>query len=147
MWMTAPAVDNSHHVTGCAKADPAGVGTCGQAPSTGVRTLTGTLIPPGTLPEEVGRCRYPGGSMGLTRQPRRGAMMAQGGGFGRVLLWVVLGIVGLIVVGKVLGWLVGVLWNILVATLLIGAIVGVGALVFAAVRRSISGGNRPRLPR
>jgi hypothetical protein len=74
-------------------------------------------------------------------------MMAQGGGFGRVLLWVVLGIVGLIVVGKVLGWLVGVLWNILVATLLIGAIVGVGALVFAAVRRSISGGNRPRLPR
>lgn len=74
--------------------------------------------------------------------------MAQGGGFGRVVLWVVLGIVGLIVVGNVVGWLLGALWNILVATLIIGAIVGVGALVLAAVRRSISGGsNRPRLPR
>lgn len=74
--------------------------------------------------------------------------MAQGRGFGRVLLWVVLGVVGIIVVGNVVGWLLGALWNLLLATLIIGAIAGVALLVVRAARRSMSGGgDRSRLPR
>lgn len=75
-------------------------------------------------------------------------MAQQGSGFGRVVLWVVLGIIGIIVAGQVLGWLLGALWNIFVATLIVGAIVGVGLLVVGVVKRSISGGgDRRRLPR
>lgn len=75
-------------------------------------------------------------------------MAQQGGGFGKVVLWVVLGIVGIIVAGNVIGWLLGALWNILMATLIIGAIVGVTYLVIKGVRRSVGGGpNRRQLPR
>jgi hypothetical protein len=75
-------------------------------------------------------------------------MAQQGGGFGKVLLWVVLGIVGIIVVGWVVGALIGALFKILVAALIIAAIAGVAMLVIGAARRSLSGGrNRRQLPR
>jgi hypothetical protein len=75
-------------------------------------------------------------------------MAQQGSGFGKVVLWVVLGIVGIIVIGNVIGWLIGVLWNVLVATMIIGAIVGVTYLVIKGVRRSVGGGpGRRQLPR
>ncbi|MPZ25717.1 MAG: hypothetical protein GEV12_04530 [Micromonosporaceae bacterium] len=75
-------------------------------------------------------------------------MAQQGGGFGKVVLWVVLGIVGIIVAGNIIGWVLGALWNILLATLIIGAIGGVAFLLVRAARRSVSGGsNRPRLRR
>lgn len=75
-------------------------------------------------------------------------MAQQGGGFGRVVLWVVLGVVGIIVAGQIVGWVLGALWNILLATLVIGAIAGVALLVVGAVKRSLSGGSdRRRLPR
>jgi hypothetical protein len=75
-------------------------------------------------------------------------MAEQGGGFGKIVLWVVLGVVGIILIGNVIGWLVGALLNILFATLIIGAIVGVTILVIRGVRRSVSGrGNRRQLPR
>lgn len=75
-------------------------------------------------------------------------MAEQGGGFGKVVLWVVLGVVGIIVLGNVIGWLVGALLNILFATLIIGAIGLVAILVIRGVRRSVSGGsNRRQLPR
>lgn len=75
-------------------------------------------------------------------------MAQQGGGFGKVVLWVVLGIVGIIVAGNIIGWVLGALWNILLATLIIGAIGGVALLLVRAARRSVSGGrDRKRLPR
>lgn len=75
-------------------------------------------------------------------------MAEQRGGFGKIVLWVVLGVVGIIVVGNVIGWILGALWNILLATLIIGLIGGVGILLIRAARRSVTGGNdRRRLPR
>jgi hypothetical protein len=75
-------------------------------------------------------------------------MAEQSSGFGKVVLWVVLGIVGIIVVGQILGWILGALWNIFLATLVIAAIAGVSLLVIGAVRRSVSGGShRRQLPR
>jgi Na+/H+-translocating membrane pyrophosphatase len=75
-------------------------------------------------------------------------MAQQGGGFGKVVLWVVLGIVGIIVAGWVLGALIGALLKILFAALVIAAIAGVAMLVVRAARRSVSGrGNRRQLPR
>jgi uncharacterized membrane protein YeaQ/YmgE (transglycosylase-associated protein family) len=73
--------------------------------------------------------------------------MAEGGNFGKLLLYVVLGVVGLIVAGWVLGAIIGALWNILVATLIIAAIAGVALLVIGATRRSVGGRNRRQLPR
>lgn len=76
--------------------------------------------------------------------------MAQSGGsgFGRLILWVVLGVVGIIVVGNIIGWIIGALWNLLIATLIIAAIAGVALLVIGAVRRSVSSGaDRRQLPR
>lgn len=73
--------------------------------------------------------------------------MANGGGFGRLLLYAVLGLVVLIVAGKIAGMLLGALWNLLLFTLVAGAIVGVTLMVVRAVRRPIGGGGRPRLPR
>jgi hypothetical protein len=79
----------------------------------------------------------------------RGDVMAeQGGGFGKVVLWVVLGVVGIIVIGNIVGALLGALWNLLIATAVIAAIVGVTILVIRGVRRSVSGGGKRRqLPR
>jgi predicted permease len=75
-------------------------------------------------------------------------MAQQSGGFGKVVLWVVLGIVVIIVAGNIIGLLLGALWNILLATLIIAAIAGVGLLLVGAARRSVSGrGNRKQLPR
>jgi uncharacterized membrane protein YeaQ/YmgE (transglycosylase-associated protein family) len=75
-------------------------------------------------------------------------MAEQGGGFGKVVLWVVLGIVGIILAGWIVGQIIGALWNILVATLIIAAIGGVALLVIRAARRSVGGGsNRRQLPR
>ncbi|QSB13515.1 hypothetical protein JQS43_18215 [Natronosporangium hydrolyticum] len=75
-------------------------------------------------------------------------MTERSGGFGKIVLWVVIGVVGIIVAGQILGWIIGALWNILVATLIIAAIAGVSLLVIGAVRRSVgSGGDRRQLPR
>lgn len=75
-------------------------------------------------------------------------MAEQGSGFGKIVLWVVLGIVGIIVAGNIIGWLLGALWNLFVATLIIGAIGLVALLVIGAARRSLSGGkDRRQLPR
>jgi hypothetical protein len=75
-------------------------------------------------------------------------MAEQRGGFGKIVLWVVLGVVGIIVAGNIIGWIIGALWNILLATLIIGGIAVVGILVFRAARRSVTGGNgRRQLPR
>jgi uncharacterized membrane protein YeaQ/YmgE (transglycosylase-associated protein family) len=78
---------------------------------------------------------------------RKENVMADGGGFGKLVLYVVLGVVGLIVAGWVLGAVIGALWNILVATLIIAAIVGVALLVLGAARRSVGGRNNRQLPR
>jgi uncharacterized membrane protein YeaQ/YmgE (transglycosylase-associated protein family) len=78
---------------------------------------------------------------------RKGNVMAEGSGFGKLVLYVVLGVVGLIVAGWVLGAVIGALWNILVATLIIAAIVGVALLVLGATRRSVGGRNNRQLPR
>ena len=75
-------------------------------------------------------------------------MADQGIRWGRVVLWVVLGVVGIIVIGNIIGWLIGALWNILVATLIIAAIAAVGLIALGAARRSLSGGDKHRqLPR
>jgi len=75
-------------------------------------------------------------------------MAQQGGGFGKVMLWVVLGIVGIIVAGWVVGALIGALLKILLAALIVAAIAGVAMVAIGALRRSVSGGNRRRqLPR
>lgn len=75
-------------------------------------------------------------------------MAEQGGGFGKIVLWVVLGVVGIIVAGWILGAVIGALLKILFAVLIIGAIGGVALLVIRGVRRSVSGGgNRRQLPR
>jgi uncharacterized membrane protein len=74
--------------------------------------------------------------------------MAQGTSAGKVVLYVVLGIVAILVVGNVVGWLIGALWNILIATLIIAGIMGVALLVIGAARRSVGGGSdRRHLPR
>lgn len=74
-------------------------------------------------------------------------MAQQSGGFGKLVLWVVLLVVGIIVAGWIVGQLIGALLQILVGVLIVAAIVGVGLLVIAAARRSVSGGNRRQLPR
>lgn len=74
-------------------------------------------------------------------------MAEQGKGVGRVVLWVVLGVVGLIVLGNIAWWLVSKLVGVLVLTLVVGAIAGVTFLVIRAARRTISGGrDRRQLP-
>lgn len=74
-------------------------------------------------------------------------VMARGSGAGKIVLYVVLGIIVIVVAGNILGWLLGALWNILIATLIIAAIAGVAMLVVGAARRSVGGSGRPRLPR
>lgn len=75
-------------------------------------------------------------------------MAEQGGGFGKIVLWVVLGVVGIIAAGWLIGAIIGALLKILFAVLIIGAIAGVGLLLLRAARRSVSGGSdHRRLPR
>lgn len=73
--------------------------------------------------------------------------MEQRGGFGRFVLYVVLGVVGVVIgiwlLGQVISFLLSLVWY----AVIIGAIVGVTMLVIRAARRSLSGGSRPRLPR
>lgn len=74
-------------------------------------------------------------------------MADNGSGFGKILLWVVLAVVGVILVGNLIGWLIGALWNLFVATLLIAGIAVVAIVAVGAVRRSLSRGGRRQLPR
>lgn len=73
--------------------------------------------------------------------------MASGGGSGKVVLYVVLGVVGLVVGIQLLQWLVSAVMTLLWYALVVGAVVGVAALVFRAARRSIGGTDRRQLPR
>jgi predicted permease len=85
--------------------------------------------------------------MGGEDLSREETAMAQGSSAGKVVLYVVLGIIVIVVAGNILGWLLGALWNILIATLIIAAIAGVAMLVIGAARRSVGGNERRRLPR
>lgn len=73
--------------------------------------------------------------------------MAGGGGSGKVVLYVVLGVIGLVIGIQLIQWLVGAVLTLLWYALVVGAIVGVAALVIRAARRSVSGGSRRQLPR
>lgn len=145
-----PAVDNlrAGHLLCYGKAPLHRLGSQPQPVSVGHAPLGATLIHPRDQGPTVAGLAWQWQHGNRHRCEIGEQTMAQGGGFGRVVLWVVLGIVGIIVAGTVIGWLLSALWKILVATLIIGAIVGVSALVIGVVRRSISGGNNPpRLPR
>lgn len=73
--------------------------------------------------------------------------MAGGGGPGKVVLYVVLGVIGLVIGIQLIQWLVGAVLTLLWYALVVGAIVGVAALVIRAARRSVGGGSRRQLPR
>lgn len=68
----------------------------------------------------------------------------QGVGFGRVILYVVLGILAVVIGVQLIQWFFGIVGWLLIA----GAVVGVGYLLFRAGRRSVGGrSNRRQLPR
>jgi len=72
--------------------------------------------------------------------------MAQGQGVsaGRVVLYVVLGILAVVIGIQVIQWFFSALGWLIIA----GAVVGVGYLLFRAGQRSVGGrGNRRQLPR
>lgn len=72
-------------------------------------------------------------------------MAQQGPSMGKLILYVVLGVVGVVVGIQVIGWLLG---GVLQWLLITGAIVGVGYLAFKAGQRSVGGGsNRRQIPR
>ena len=73
--------------------------------------------------------------------------MAGGGGSGKIVLYVVLGIIAVVLGIQLIQWLVGAVLTLLWYALVIGAIVGVAALIIRAARRSVSGNSRRQLPR
>jgi hypothetical protein len=73
--------------------------------------------------------------------------MAQGGGAGKVLLYVVLGVIAVVLGIQILTWLVGALLTAVYWGLIIGAVVAVTMLVIRAARRSVGGRNNRQLPR
>lgn len=73
--------------------------------------------------------------------------MAGNGGSGKILLYVVLGVIGVVVGIQILQWLVGAILTALYWALVIGAVVAVTMLVVRAARRSVGGNDRRRLHR
>lgn len=73
--------------------------------------------------------------------------MAQGSGAGKFVLYLVLGIVGVVIGIQVLQWLFGALLSLVWLALVTAVIVGVTMLVIRAARRSVGGNDRRRLPR
>lgn len=73
--------------------------------------------------------------------------MAQGGGAGKVLLYVVLGVIAVVLGVQILAWLVDALLTAIFWALAIGAVVAVTMLVIRAARRSVGGRNNRQLPR
>lgn len=72
-------------------------------------------------------------------------MAQQGTSPGKVILYVVLGVIGVVVGINVITWLLG---GILQWLLVLGAVVGVGYLAFKAGQRSVGGGSdRRQIPR
>ncbi len=71
--------------------------------------------------------------------------MAEGGtGFGKAVLYVVLGVLAVVVGVQVIQWFFGILGYLII----IAAVIGVGYLVYRAGQRSVGGGrNRRQLPR
>lgn len=72
--------------------------------------------------------------------------MAQGQGVsaGKVVLYVVLGIIAVVIGIQLIQWVFSALWWLLVA----GAVVGIGYMLYRAGQRSVGGGrNRRQLPR
>ena len=71
--------------------------------------------------------------------------MAEGGtGFGKVVLYVVLGVLAVVVGVQVIQWFFGILGYLII----VAAVIGVGYLVYRAGQRSVGGGrNRGQLPR
>lgn len=73
--------------------------------------------------------------------------MTQGSGAGKVVLYAVLGIIGVVVGIQVLQWLVGAILTLVWYALVVAVVVGVAMLVVRAARRSVGGSNRRQLPR
>lgn len=73
--------------------------------------------------------------------------MANGGGSGKIVLYLVLGVIGLVVTIQLVKWLLAAVISLVWYALVIGAVVGVAALVIRAARRSVGGRNRRELPR
>lgn len=73
--------------------------------------------------------------------------MAGNGGSGKVVLYVVLGIIGVVLAVQLVQWLVGVVLSLVWYALVAGAVIGVAALVIRAARRSVGGRDRRQLPR
>lgn len=73
--------------------------------------------------------------------------MANGGGSGKIVLYLVLGVIGLVVAIQLVKWLLAAVISLVWYALVIGAVVGVAALVIRAARRSVGGRNRRELPR
>lgn len=71
-------------------------------------------------------------------------MAQQGGGFGKIVLYVVLGVIGVFLGIQVIQWVLSWIgWAII-----IGVTAGVAYLVVRGVRKSVGGGpNRRQLPR
>jgi hypothetical protein len=68
-------------------------------------------------------------------------MAQQGPSMGKIILYVVLGVIGVAIGINVITWLIG---GILQWLLVIGAVVGVGYLAFKAGQRSVGGGSSRR---
>ena len=73
--------------------------------------------------------------------------MANGGGSEKIVLYLVLGVIGLVVAIQLVKWLLAAVISLVWYALVIGAVVGVAALVIRAARRSVGGRNRRELPR
>jgi pheromone shutdown protein TraB len=79
------------------------------------------------------------------RNAEQGDVMAQGQGvgFGKVVLYIVLGVLAVVIGVQVIQWFFGILGWILI----IGGVAAVGYLLFRAGQRSVGGNNRRQLPR
>lgn len=71
-------------------------------------------------------------------------MAQQGVGIGKVVLYVVLGILAIVIGIQVIQWFFGIIGWLIIA----GAVVGIGYVLFRAGQKSVRGGsNRRHLPR
>lgn len=67
----------------------------------------------------------------------------QGVGFGKVVLYIALGVLAVVIGINVIQWIFGIFGWLLI----FGGMVGIGYLLFRAGQRSVGGNNRRQLPR